>query len=185
MSNSKFRPGANQRPDKQGRMPQSEAEMREMVDKLNSLVGDSLVKAGVQAEALLNQCFEADDEETLSDDYVRRTLKACVAMASQVVQLSSAVIGTIEMATLRRIFAGEFKLPAMMRTALKAAGTDPTVFEGEPPEIKIEGKARKRPRGSKHPVVVLMQSGIQAVRLIDRITRATNPEVYNLRPKEA
>ena len=185
MSNRKFRPGAKQRPDKQGQMPQSEAEMREMVEKLNSLVGDTLVKAGIQAEAALAQVFEADTEEGLSDDFVRRMLKDCLNAAWQTVRLSSAVLGTIDIATLRRIVAGEFKLPEMMRRSFKAAGVDPTLYEGNEPEPKAEGKPQKRPRGTKHPVVVMMQNGLQAVRLINRITRATNPEVYNLRPKAA
>lgn len=200
MSNRKFRPQAQQRPEQQ---PQTEEEMKEWIEKLSSLVGDKLVQAGIQAEALLSRCFEPDAEETLSDDYVRRTLKTCVAMATQIVEITSAVLSTIEVSTVRKIAAGEFKLPHMMRESLKAAGIDPTLFEGEAsePTEKPEGSSnasprqasgqagrtdpRKRPRGAKHPIVVLMGQGLQAVRLVDRITRATNPEVYNLPAKAA
>ena len=183
MSNSKYRPEVKSEPQ----LPQTEEEMKEWVEKLNTLMGDKLAQAGIQAEALLARCFEADPDEMLSDDYVRRTLKCCVAMATQVVEITSAVLGTIDVSTVRRITAGEFKLPHMMRESLKAAGIDPAMYEGSVPEpvAKPEGKAQKRPRGTKHPVVVLMQQGLQATRLIDRITRATNPGVYNLPAKAA
>ena len=188
MSKKKYRPPVERpAPQPQGHTPQPDADLTEAAERLNAVTGEALAKAGAKAAALLGQRFEADSEETLSDGYVRRTLKACVAMATQVVEIASAVLGTVDVSTVRKISAGEFKLPAMMRRALKAAGIDPTLYEGGVPEPaeKPEGKAQRRPRGAKHPLVVLMQQGLQAVRLVDRITRATNPGVYNLRAKAA
>lgn len=177
---------AQQRPD--DKVPENQKQVHEMVERLNSILGDSLAKAGVQAEAVLRQVFEADTEETLSDDYVRRTLKSCVSMAAQVVGMTSAVLGTVEISTLRRILAGDFKLPDMMRQSLKAVGVDPAEFEGVEPDFQPSADStskaadpRKRPRGSKHPLVVMVEQGMRASQLVERITRATNPAVYNLR----
>ena len=191
MSNKKFRPQAQSKP--QGQQPPPE-DMQEMIDKLNSYVGDTLSQAGVQVEAVLTQCFTGeDDTEGLSDEFVRRMLRDCLTLAWQNVQLTSAVLGTIDVAQLRRIVAGEFKLPDMMRKALRASGIDPALFEGEPaPQPvaasageKTKTKAQKRPRGAKHPLVTLMQNALQNVKFIDRVTRATNPEVHNLKPPKA
>lgn len=74
-------------------------------------------------------------------------------------------------------FLGEFF--ALARQAV--AETDPkllaSVLKEEPSEVPPEPDARKRPRGSAHPLLVLFKLGVNAAKALPRILAWTHPEL--------
>ncbi|MCB9932560.1 MAG: hypothetical protein H6841_03970 [Planctomycetes bacterium] len=74
-------------------------------------------------------------------------------------------------------FLGEFF--ALARQAV--ANTDPVllanVLKEEPGDVTPEPDARKRPRGSTHPLLLLFKLGVNAAKALPRILAWTNPEL--------
>jgi hypothetical protein len=74
-------------------------------------------------------------------------------------------------------FLGEFF--ALARQAV--AETDPRllaqVLREEPSDVTPEPDARKRPRGSTHPLLLLFKLGVNAAKALPRILAWTNPEL--------
>lgn len=74
-------------------------------------------------------------------------------------------------------FLGEFF--ALARQAV--ANTDPEllakVLKEEPTDVPADPDARKRPRGSTHPLLLLFKLGVNAAKALPRILAWTNPEL--------
>ena len=139
----------------------------------------------------------------LTDKEVGKYLANGVRYLNQVVVLTSAVLDTIDVEYTRKIVAADSK-PVDMRRALELLGYDPEILLGEKtgaqPARRSLGEGvsasdgcspngqssndqtqdwRKRPRGRRHPLLQLVALASTSVRLINQITRDTNPRAHN------
>ena len=144
---------------------------------------DEWVKAGERIRSQFEGYVECgsgpvDSQEALS------CLDVCTRFLTQLVEITSAVIGTTDLRSLRQIFAGDMHVPRNMRVALRAIGVNADELMGREVKAKSDPSPdknfRKRPRGAKHPLMVLIGFALQATRLIQKITAGTNPDAQNL-----
>ena len=111
-------------------------------------------------------------------------LDTCTQFLTQLVQVTTSIINTIDLRSLRQIVAADTQLPHNMRLALKSVGVNADELLGEEKEPEPADKNfRKRPRGARHPLMVMIGFTLQAVRLIQKITAGTNPDAQNLKDR--
>lgn len=121
----------------------------------------------------------------LGDEEVSEYLGNGVRLLNQVVVLTSFVLDTIDVEYTRKVVAQDCR-PMDMRRALKALGYDPDKLLGTESGGGSKGSGektgdhRKGPRGGRHPLIQLITLGATSVRLINQITRGTNPHAHNL-----
>ena len=130
----------------------------------------------------------------LTDEEARGYLANGVRLLNQVTTLTSMVLDTIDVSTLRKIAAQDSR-PMSVRKALKTLGYDADRVLGtaeagvgslEAGGSASDGKnsdSRKRPRGRRHPLMVLIAQGASCSRLVKQIVAVTNPELFRP-PKE-
>lgn len=122
-------------------------------------------------------------EGPLSDDEVKGYLANGVRFLHQTVTMTSHVLDTVDVKTLRRIVASDTDSTSL-RKALKVLGRDadevlgPETGGGKQ-EAGTSSDWRKRPRGRRHPLLQLVALACSSVRLINQITRDTNPHAHN------
>ena len=136
---------------------------------------------GHEHDRRLKRQFNAGEGE-IDDDEALSALDVCTRFLKQLVSLTSAVLETIDVQSMRTIVAGETNLPRGMVLTLKAAGIEVGDVEKKPKEAQASDH-RKRPRGARHPLMVLVNFSLQATRLIQKITAGTNPGSQNLKKK--
>jgi len=147
---------------------------------------DEWVKTGNRIRADFQESFEADHGpiDTLG---ALSSLDTCTHFLTQLVRLTSSIISTVDFRSLRQIVASDTHLPNNMRIALKSVGVDADELlseEKEPLENSVPEKEwRKRPRGARHPLMVLIGFALQATRLIQKISAGTNPDAQNLKDR--
>lgn len=118
--------------------------------------------------------------EEVDDDRATACLDICTNFLTQVVRITGLMLELVDVSQLRTLFAGDLKISRNVALQLKAAGVDLDEFFA--PAATDESKDpnwRKRPRGSRHPLIVLLNLAVQSVRLIQRITLGTNPDAHN------
>lgn len=120
----------------------------------------------------------------------------------QVVVLTSRILDSVQLGDLRQVVAAEFAMPGDVILEDGTFSRHPDAFkveedrnepaareraraaqaEGEPSQ---QSKAGRKPRGSSHPLLVLLRIAVQAARLIKQIGGGTNPTVFNKIQREA
>lgn len=115
----------------------------------------------------------------LSDDSVRAMLADAKCLLWQIVKLTATVLHSVNAGQLRKLVAAELDLPAgtIDEFGTMATGEPKAAPEGEP--VNSGRDHRKGPRGRKHPLISLVQSGLQSIRLLAQIAGGTNPSAMN------
>jgi hypothetical protein len=108
--------------------------------------------------------------EPLTDEQVRLYLSDCADFLRQIARITAAVVETIGIGQVRQIVAEEIPV------AYGVIGEDGVLH---PTEMPARSDHRKNPRGRKHPVIALLQMGLQSVRLLQKIVYGTNPNALN------
>ena len=154
----------------------------EFLESLTPEERQEWVEAGYEAKATLSRRYTISDEP-LGDEGVASTLDVCTKFLLLFIRMSTDVLQTIDVGSVRSLVADELPLPGQMVKALKAAGYD--LGEIHPKSVKQDDGRdhRKLPRGRKHPLIGLIQLVLQAVRLLDRITVKTHPAAHNKKEK--
>ena len=116
----------------------------------------------------------------MTEEEVNGSLDTCVRFLTQVAECASGVMATLNTEVVRKIFAADVPLTVSARLSLKAAGFGDVVEDSEEsPANAAHSSPQKRPRGSSHPLVVLIKLGIQASRLVNQITKTVWPHAHN------
>lgn len=131
------------------------------------------------------------DPGPMTEEEVGRSLDTCTRFLNQVVTTASAIFESLDPNTVRQLVAADVPLSTRARRFLKAADLDlyEKITHTPPPDLTGEGNSgesspQKRPRGARHPLMVLLGMALQSARLIYQITRGTWPEVHNRRVGE-
>lgn len=123
----------------------------------------------------------------------------------QVVVMTSRILQSVQLGDIRRVVAAEFAMPGDViledgtfsrhADAFKvdddgseaAARKRNRSAEADTPteQLTQQSKAARKPRGSAHPLLVLLRIAVQAARLIKQIGGGTNPKIFNKIEREA
>jgi hypothetical protein len=123
----------------------------------------------------------------------------------QVVVLTSRILQSVQLGDVRKVVAAEFAMPGDIvledgtlsrhsdafkvgedgseAEARKRANAEQADTPNEQPTQ--QAKAARKPRGSSHPLLVLLRIAVQAARLIKQIGGGTNPKVFHKIEREA
>jgi hypothetical protein len=112
------------------------------------------------------------DQVEMNDGLARLYMEQCCQFLSQIMTLTSAVIESVSVGQVRKIVAAEV---AVTGSVIDLDGKVTGALETP----ACERDSRKLPRGRKHPLILLLQCGLQAARMLQKITEALNPNAHN------
>ena len=169
MSNKKFRTPAG---GAKVTASEAEIELKKLTDRADQLMADAHT---------LYRRMNADGP--LNADKVREMSETVACTMYQVVGIVSGVMATVDSAQAREIVGPGLKLPKVLRETLKRLGDrDDAYLDRElthEEQIVNQTAPAKRPRGAKHPLLALVETGIKAGRLYEKIMGGLFPRVFN------
>ena len=113
----------------------------------------------------------------LSDDEVALMMAVASRFLLQVTQLVSAVCGTLNVGGLRGEFAEHIPVA---RDVFDESGE--LLLAPRPAPVIERADHRTGPRGRRSPMAMLLALGVQAAKMLQRITRGTNPVAHDIEP---
>jgi hypothetical protein len=122
----------------------------------------------------LRRCSIEAGSGVLSDETVRLMLADCCRFLRQLTVITTGVVATVDVGKFRQVVASELPVP---RGVIREDGT--RSLQDTPPAEAPDRDHRKNPRGRKHPLITLVQTALQGVRLLMQITSGTNPGAHN------
>ena len=169
MSNKKFRTPAS---GAKVTASDAEKELKKLTDRADQLMADAHT---------LYRRMNAD--RPLNADQVREMSETVGCTMYQVVGIVSGVMATVDSAQLREIVGPGLKLPKVLRDTLKRLGDrDDAYLDRElthEQQVVSQTAPAKRPRGSKHPLLALLETAVKAGKLYEKIMGGLFPRVFN------
>ena len=176
MSNKQYRtPAEGAQAPSEARRAEDEA-LREQAQKISD-----------EYYQILHSTFGTIPLESAASDTAVAHMAAGISTTMwQIVSVTGAVISTVESQQFRNIVGPELRLPERLCHAIEILDADPDDYIDDPDDLEPEVDANstppaKRPRGSRHPLLQLVHLAINAARVFEKVTRSTNPKVYNRR----
>lgn len=136
---------------------------------------------GTTPDLRMNYLGVAYRPARLTDGMMAEMLGDACIFLSQLVAMTSGVLGTLRVGDVRKVVAAEMPVAAHH---IKVDGTySDKVQEPEPakgdPSTGSGRDHRKKPRGRTHPLMQLIKFGLQAARLLRQIGSGTHPRAVN------
>lgn len=123
----------------------------------------------------------------------------------QVVVMTSRILQSVQLGDIRKVVASEFAMPGdvILEDGTFSRHADAFKVDEDGSEAAArkrnrsgeadtpteqptqQSKAARKPRGSAHPLLVLLRIAVQAARLIKQIGGGTNPKIFNKIEREA
>ncbi|MBZ0138110.1 MAG: hypothetical protein K8I27_17270 [Planctomycetes bacterium] len=122
--------------------------------------------------------------EPMTEEEALCSLDSTSRFLNLLVNVGTSVLETVDIASIRRIVAGDVPLTESMRLTLKAAGRDVDDMVRRTTEQPAGTSPQKRPRGARHPLMTFLSLCAQAARLQERLLGAMFPQLVNKLTRE-
>lgn len=119
------------------------------------------------------------DKGVMDESEALNSLEVTARFLTLVVNMGAEVLQTVDPGAVRRIVAADVPLTETMRLAFKAAGHNVDELTGPAQAEAQDASPQKRPRGARHPLMVLVGICVQAARLQHRLLAAMFPHTQN------
>jgi hypothetical protein len=116
----------------------------------------------------MRRSFRSGGSSAISDATAIGMLEDCMRFLWQIVRITSEVVASVDVGSYRKIAAADCAAPGTV------IGADGKAFKAEPAP---EGGSK--PRGARHPLMVLVGMGTTAVRLLRQLVRGLHPGAVN------